>query len=340
MPCPAMICNPFGDCRTGFLFFGPKSWVRSGPQVSGWHVVSLLIGLTHGRKPVLRMENGMSDHDYQRIEAAIRFLEQRAFDQPSLEAAAGYVGLSPFHFQRLFKRWAGVSPKRFLQFLTVGHAKQLLQRSSSVLEATYEVGLSSPGRLHDLFVAVEAVTPGEFKSGGVGMELCYGFHDTPFGTCLIALTARGICALSFVGSGGRAQALEDLRAMWSQARLREDTEAGRTTIEKIFSVVAPSEERALPLLLCGTNLQLKVWRALLRIPEGAVVSYQALACAVGRPQATRAVASAVGRNPIAYLIPCHRVLRATGEIGGYRWETARKRAMLGRELAACERAKG
>lgn len=275
----------------------------------------------------------MSRHDYLRIEAAIRFLEQRAFDQPSLEEAAAHLGLSPFHFQRLFMRWAGVSPKRFLQFLTLGHAKQLLQKSSSVLETTYDVGLSSPGRLHDLFVTVEAVTPGEFKVAGAGLEICYGFHVTPFGQCLIAQTERGICALSFVSEGGQAQAVADLQATWQRAVLRHDAQAGRAAVDSIFAIAAVRGGNRLKLQLRGTNLQLKVWEALLRIPEGAIISYQDLARAVGRPQATRAVASAVGRNPIAYLIPCHRVLRRSGEIGGYRWDTARKRAILGREMA-------
>ncbi len=278
----------------------------------------------------------MSCHDYQRIEKAIRFLEKRAFAQPSLEEAAAHVGLSAFHFQRLFKHWAGVSPKRFLQFLTVSHAKQMLLRSSSVLDAAYDAGLSSPGRLHDLFVVVEAVTPGEFKTAGAGVEITYGFHDTPFGVCLVAQTARGICALSFVAPEGKAQAVSELRASWPQAQLREDAEAGRAAVEKIFSSGFGCKDSPVRLLLCGTNLQLKVWEALLRIPEGAVVSYQALAQAVGRPQAVRAVANAVGRNPVACLIPCHRVLRSSGEIGGYRWDTVRKRAILGREMARCE----
>ncbi len=278
----------------------------------------------------------MSCHDYQRIEKAIRFLEKRAFAQPSLEEAAAHVGLSAFHFQRLFKHWAGVSPKRFLQFLTVSHAKQMLLRSSSVLDAAYDAGLSSPGRLHDLFVVVEAVTPGEFKTAGAGVEITYGFHDTPFGVCLVAQTARGICALSFVAPEGKAQAVSELRASWPQAQLREDAEAGRAAVEKIFSSRLGCKDSPVRLLLCGTNLQLKVWEALLRIPEGAVVSYQALAQAVGRPQAVRAVANAVGRNPVACLIPCHRVLRSSGEIGGYRWDTVRKRAILGREMARCE----
>ncbi len=278
----------------------------------------------------------MSCHDYQRIEKAIRFLEKRAFAQPSLEEAAAHVGLSAFHFQKLFKHWAGVSPKRFLQFLTVSHAKQMLLRSSSVLDAAYGAGLSSPGRLHDLFVVVEAVTPGEFKTAGAGVEITYGFHDTPFGVCLVAQTARGICALSFVAPEGKAQAVSELRASWPQAQLREDAEAGRAAVEKIFSSRLGCKDSPVRLLLCGTNLQLKVWEALLRIPEGAVVSYQALAQAVGRPQAVRAVANAVGRNPVACLIPCHRVLRSSGEIGGYRWDTVRKRAILGREMARCE----
>lgn len=276
--------------------------------------------------------------DYDRIEKAIRFIQEHAADQPSLDAVAEHVGLSPCHFQRLFKRWAGVSPKRFLQYLTVERAKELLRASSPVLDAAHEVGLSGPGRLHDLFVSVEAVTPGEFKAFGEGLEIRYGFHSSPFGLCLAALTRRGLCALRFVEEGARGPAVAELRKDWKGAELLEDPESTGAVVERIFSRAGTCAQRPLRLLLRGTNFQLRVWEALLRIPEGALVSYRALAGAVGRPKATRAVANAVGANPVAYLIPCHRVLRSSGELGGYRWGTARKGAILGRELAACEKA--
>lgn len=260
--------------------------------------------------------------DYESIESAIRYVERNASQQPSLERVAEHVGLSPHHLQRTFKRWAGLSPKRFLQFLTAEHAKARLRDACTVLDTAYDVGLSGAGRLHDLFVSVEAVTPGEFKRRGEGTEIRYGVHPTPFGDCLLALTNRGICALWFDSN------VEQFRDEWRSAHLIEDRPATRPVIERIFAGERP------PLLLRGTNFQVQVWRALMQIPEGTTVSYSSLADAIGRPRATRAVASAVARNPISYLIPCHRVLRTSGGMGGYRWGVARKRAMLMREAVA------
>lgn len=272
-------------------------------------------------------------NDYRQIEKAIRFLEQHAREQPSLDEIAKHVELSPFYLQRLFKRWAWVSPKRFLQFLTVAHAKQLLHDSASVLEAAYQVGMSGPGRLHDLFVNVDAVTPGEFKRQGQGVEICYAFQQTPFGECLIAETVRGLCHLAFVDAETKDSALVVLQKSWPLAELKEDPQTGQEAIEQIFSPVTKTEQEPIRLFLKGTNFQLKVWEALLKIPEGTVVSYGELAKTVGCTNAQRAVGSAVGQNPVAYLIPCHRVLRADGEIGGYRWGISRKRAILAKESA-------
>jgi AraC family transcriptional regulator of adaptative response/methylated-DNA-[protein]-cysteine methyltransferase len=269
--------------------------------------------------------------DYQRIEAAIRYLEANAVEQPSLDDVAEHIGLSAFHFQRLFKRWAGVSPKRFLQYLTVESAKQLLRDSISVLDTSYEVGLSGPGRLHDLFVSVDAVTPGEFKREGSELELRYAYHATPFGDCLVAETSRGICHLGFVSEENRALALDGLQENWRQARLTADPQAGRTDMQQLFSPERKTRPDQVRIFLKGTNFQLKVWEALLKIPEGTAISYGDLAARVGHPGAHRAVGTAAGHNPVAYLIPCHRVLRSTGEVGGYRWGTARKKAMLGYE---------
>lgn len=273
----------------------------------------------------------MNPSDYTRIEQAIRFLEQHAAKQPSLDEVAEHVGLSPFHFQKLFKRWAGVSPKRFLQHLTLSRARQLLRDSASVLDTALDVGLSGPSRLHDLFVSIDAVTPGEFKSGGKGLELRYGYHETPFGECLAATTARGLCSLGFVDGGDRTKALDALRDSWRESSIVEDPQASRLIIEQIFSS-ASSPQEPVKLFLRGTNFQLKVWEALLQIPEGAVVSYGSLAGLLGQPNASRAVGNAVGHNPIAYLIPCHRVLRANGVIGGYHWGTPRKKVILTTEL--------
>ena len=270
--------------------------------------------------------------DYDRVERAIRFLEEHAVRKPGLAEVARSAGLSPAHFQRLFTRWAGISPKRFLQFLAKEHAADLLRRSATVLDAAYDAGLSGPGRLHDLLVSSEAVTPGELASGGNGLAVAWGFHPTPFGECLLGITERGICHLSFVGpgSGSRAAALAELRRRWPRATLRENRALAVRMARRVF---ARPGRVGLALHLAGTNFQLKVWEALLRIPPGAVTTYGELARRIGRPTAVRAVAGAVGANPVAWLIPCHRVLRSLGALGGYRWGLERKQAMLGWEAA-------
>ena len=275
----------------------------------------------------------MDNPDYRRIEQAIAYLEEHALEQPSLDDVAGHIGLSSYHFQRLFKSWAGVSPKRFLQYLTIENAKNILRESTSVLDTALDVGLSGPSRLHDLFVSVEAMTPGEFKSQGKDLRISYGFHATPFGECLLAVTPRGICGLAFVEPETRSVALNELQETWQEATLVENLNAGKDTIKAIFGQTRGQTQVPLKVLLRGTNFQVKVWEALLRIPEGTVVSYGFLADAVGHPGAHRAVGTAAGHNPIGYLIPCHRVLRANGEIGGYHWGTTRKRAILAREAA-------
>jgi len=270
--------------------------------------------------------------DYQRIEQAIHYLEANVQRQPGLHEIAASLNLSEYHFQRLFTRWAGVSPKRFLQYLTKEHAKALLARSTSLLDATYEVGLSSPGRLHDLFVQCEAVTPGEFKAKGWGLIIYSGFHPTPFGESLLGLTDRGICHLAFVQDQDRDGALRDLRLEWANATLRLSPERTRPLAERIF---APSGQPSapIPLLLRGTNFQIKVWEALLRIPSGQVTSYEGIAAHLRMPDAARAVGNAVANNPVAYLIPCHRVIRKVGEFGNYRYGPARKKALLAWEMA-------
>ena len=271
--------------------------------------------------------------DYTRIEQAILFLEQNFQEQPDLKEIADNVGLSEYHFQRLFTRWAGISPKRFLQFLAVNHAKHLLVESKSVLEATYETGLSSPSRLHDLFVTYEAVTPGEFKRKGETLKIVYSFQPTPFGEALLAVTERGICGLSFI-QGDRQVALDDLRRQWSQAEFCEDSVQIKPLAERIFGNDSASVETApLHLYLKGTNFQIKVWQALLKVPSGTVVSYDTIAHMIGQPKAGRAIGQATGSNPIGFLIPCHRVIRKVGGLGGYRWGTVRKKAILGWEAA-------
>ncbi|MEW6030186.1 MAG: methylated-DNA--[protein]-cysteine S-methyltransferase [Chloroflexota bacterium] len=272
-----------------------------------------------------------SSNDYPLIEQAIQYLENNAQRQPELGEVAGAVGLSEFHFQRLFTRWVGISPKRFLQFVTREQAKVLLDRSENLLDTTFQVGLSSLGRLHDLFVTTEAVTPGEYKSRGAGLTIRYGLHPTPFGKCLIGLTDRGICHLGFVQTS-EGDAVDALTADWRQARMIEDYNATAPLVEPIFDLNR-RRDRPLQLHLRGTNFQIKVWEALLRIPAGSVTTYGHIASLIGHPGAMRAVGHAVGQNPVPVLIPCHRVIRQMGEFGGYRYGSARKKALIGWELS-------
>jgi AraC family transcriptional regulator of adaptative response/methylated-DNA-[protein]-cysteine methyltransferase len=273
--------------------------------------------------------------DYRRVELAIRYLEEHYREQPTLARVAAEVGLSEYHFQRMFSRWVGISPKRFLQHLTLLRAKELLERRAPLLEASYDSGLSGPGRLHDLFVRCEAVTPGEYRARGRGLTIRYGYQPTPLGDCLLAISARGIVGLSFLDGLGQDEALGQLRWRWPQALLLPDPEGTRRTAERVFlphaGAGAPVE-----LALSGTNFQIQVWQALLRIPCGSVVTYQDVAVAIGMPASVRAVGNAVGGNPIPVLVPCHRVIRKDGSLGGYRYGLARKRALLGRELSVAD----
>jgi AraC family transcriptional regulator of adaptative response/methylated-DNA-[protein]-cysteine methyltransferase len=271
--------------------------------------------------------------DYLRIEKAINYLDEHFIDQPSLQEIAESLNMSPFHFQRMFKRWAGISPKRFLQFLTIDHAKKMLDKNRSILEATYESGLSSPGRLYDLFVTIDGVTPGEFKTKGIGIEIFYGIHSSLFGDCLLAITQRGICALTFMTDKGAGEALADLQSRWKKARLRESIQTTKPFLDQIFPSSPGDGWRSVRLFLKGTNFQIKVWEALLRIPRGFVCSYDEIAGYLGKPTAARAVGNAVAANPVAYIIPCHRVIRKVGAIGDYRHGTTRKKAMIGWEAA-------
>jgi AraC family transcriptional regulator, regulatory protein of adaptative response / methylated-DNA-[protein]-cysteine methyltransferase len=275
----------------------------------------------------------MFSEDYERVEQAIRFLEDNYQRQPDLKEVADRLSLSEYHFQRLFRRWAGISPKRFVQFLTVEHAKQLLHESHSLLNVAYETGLSSPSRLHDLFVNVEALTPGEYKKRGSGLEIVYGIHDTPFGWALIGLTSRGICGLSFVQDEGQERAVTAFKKQWPEASFHENAAATQPLINQIFAPSRESEQAPLTLFLKGTNFQLKVWEAILRIPPGYVLSYGDIAERIGQPKATQAVGRAVGLNPVGYIIPCHRVIHKLGISGYYHWGTARKKAILGWEAA-------
>lgn len=284
----------------------------------------------------------MSEHAQSRpshhagITAAIDYLAGNYEDQPSLDDMASAAGMSAHHFQRTFKSWTGVSPKRFLQFITLGHAKRLLDQRASVLDAALEAGLSGPGRLHDLFVTCEAVTPGVYKSRGRGLEIRYGLHDGPFGRALIGVTERGICWLSFVSDGDDRGAVLDFAGEWPASELIEDGAATATAAARAFRFAMGEGNAPIRMLVFGTNFQIKVWEALLRIPRGGIVSYQGLARVMGRPGASRAVGRAVGANPISLLIPCHRVILKSGVVHNYRWGVGRKRAILAIEQALGE----
>ena len=288
--------------------------------------------------------------DYRRIEAAITYIAAHYRDAPPLDEVAAAAHLSPFHFQRLFTRWAGVSPKAFARYLSLDHARALLRHEgASCLDAAYGAGLSGPGRLHDMFVRIEAMTPGEYGRGGAGLAIRYGFADSLFGAVIIAATGRGVCHLAFCGDGDgdhRSTALERLRTAFPKADISPaemgPAEAGPATI-------SPSAQEALSALgrgwsspaeirlhLRATPFQLKIWEALLRIPMGRLASYGDVAAAIGRPGAGRAVGTAIGANPVAWLIPCHRVIRRSGETGGYMWGPDRKRAIIGWESARIE----
>jgi AraC family transcriptional regulator of adaptative response/methylated-DNA-[protein]-cysteine methyltransferase len=268
-------------------------------------------------------------NDYDRIAAVIRLLDRNHTSQPPLSNLAAEAGLSESHFHRLFRRWAGVTPKDFLQSLTAEHAKQRLRESATVLDAALDAGLSGPGRLHDLLVAIEAASPGEFKRGGAGMTIEWGVAVTPFGCSTIGWNARGICHLAFQDAALRDEPAS-LREAWPRATLRRnDGEAARRA--KLIFDRSGGSGTTLKAYVRGTPFQLKVWRALLRIPEGSLTSYGSIARFIGRPGASRAVGTACGSNPVAYLIPCHRVIRETGVVRGYRWGDTRKRALLAHE---------
>jgi AraC family transcriptional regulator of adaptative response/methylated-DNA-[protein]-cysteine methyltransferase len=270
--------------------------------------------------------------DYQRIAEAIRYLNRNARGQPGLEAVARHLGLSPAHLQRLFRRWAGISPKRFLQYLNAQHAEALLRASVPVLDTAFATGLSGPGRLHDLLITVHAATPGEIRAGGRGLHIAWGLHPSPFGTAFLAATPHGLCALSFPEPAHPDTALAALRHRFPHAALTRNPRATRTFFARIFPRTTGGP-RAITLWLQGSNFQLKVWEALLCIPPGTVTTYGRVAAAAGRPRAHRAVGTAVGANPAAYLIPCHRVIRQSGALGEYRWYPVRKQAMLAWESA-------
>jgi AraC family transcriptional regulator of adaptative response/methylated-DNA-[protein]-cysteine methyltransferase len=273
-------------------------------------------------------ESFVDSRDFRRIARAIHFIEAHFREQPRLATIAASTGLSEFHFNRLFRRWAGVTPRQYQAFITARAARGALAGSATVLEAAYAVGLSGPGRLHDLLVTLDAVTPGELKARGAGLEIRYGFSDTPFGTALIASTARGVCHLGFHDRGDARAAAAELHAQWDRAHFNRSDEDAHQTAFGIFGATPGAGGAPMRLAVKGTNFQLKVWQALLAVGARGPTTYRAVAEAAGVPGAERAVGNAVGANPVAWLIPCHNVLRSDGSLGSYRWGEERKRAML------------
>ena len=269
--------------------------------------------------------------DYDVVRRAIAHIRGHWREQPEVEAIAEAAGVSATDLHHLFRRWAGLTPKAFLQALTLDHARRLLRDSASVLDASYEVGLSGPGRLHDLFVTHEAMSPGEWKSGGEGLALRYGFHPSPFGTALVMATERGLAGLAFADRGEEKAALADMRARWPKARYVEDAQATGPLARRIFDPAMWRPDRPLRIVLIGTDFEVRVWETLLRIPLGRFATYSNIAAKVRTSKAARAVGAAVGKNPVCFVVPCHRVIGKNGDLTGYHWGLTRKRAILGWE---------
>ena len=273
-------------------------------------------------------------HDYDLVKHTLAFISENWRDQPSLETLADQAGLSPTHLQRLFTRWAGLSPKAFLQAVTLDHARGLLRDSASILDASYELGLSGPGRLHDLFVTHEGMSPGIYKAHGRGLNIQYGFHDCPFGRALILITSEGLAGLAFADHGKEKSALTDMTARWPEATYLENQQATAAYAKRIFESERWKPDQPLKIVFIGSDFEIRVWETILRIPFGKASTYSDIACHIGKPKAARAVGSAVGKNPISFVVPCHRVLEKSGGLGGYHWGLTRKRAILGWEAGA------
>ncbi len=269
--------------------------------------------------------------DYDVVRRAIAHIRGNWRSQPEIEAIAHAAGVTPTDLHHLFRRWCGLTPKAFLQALTLSHARDLLRSSASVLDTAYEVGLSGPGRLHDLFVTHEAMSPGEWKAGGEGLTISYGFHPCPFGTALVMITPRGLAGLALADAGKERSALRDMRSRWPRANYVEDFAATAPTARRIFDPALWRPEQPLRVVLIGTDFEVRVWEKLLTIPMGKLDTYSSVAAKVGDPKAARAVGAAVGKNPICFVVPCHRVVGKNGDITGYHWGLTRKRAMLGWE---------
>jgi AraC family transcriptional regulator of adaptative response/methylated-DNA-[protein]-cysteine methyltransferase len=271
--------------------------------------------------------------DYETVRRAIEYLTKKYREQPEVEAVAAAMKTDPRTLNDLFRRWCGLTPKAFLQAVTLDNAKKLLADSPNILETSYELGLSGPGRLHDLFVVHEAMSPGEWKSGGEGLEIRYGFHPSPFGTALVMVTKRGLCGLAFADPGKESAALKDMRARWKNARYAEDSAATADIAARIFQSERWKPDTPLRVVLIGTDFEVRVWETLLKVPLGRAATYSDVARRIGKANAPRAVGAAVGKNPISFVVPCHRIVGSNGALTGYHWGLTRKRAMLGWEQA-------
>ena len=271
--------------------------------------------------------------DYDIVRRAIAHIRGHWREQPEVEEIADATGVTPTELHHLFRRWAGLTPKAFLQALTLDHARRLLRDSASVLDATYEVGLSGPGRLHDLFVTHEAMSPGEWKAGGEGLTIHYGFHPSPFGSALVMATERGLCGMAFADAGDEKAAFADMARRWPKATYVEDKTYTAPLAQRIFDPKLWRQDRPLRVVLIGTDWEIRVWDTLLKVPLGKLTTYSDLAAKVGTPKAARAVGAAVGKNPVCFVVPCHRVVGKSGDLTGYHWGLTRKRAILGWEAA-------
>jgi len=276
--------------------------------------------------------------DYAVVRRAIAYISEHWRAQPEIDEIAAAVGTTTADLHHVFRRWAGLTPKAFLQAITLDHARKLLRSSASVLDAAYEVGLSGPGRLHDLFVTHEAMSPGEWKSGGEGLSVAYGFHPSPFGSALVMTTERGLAGLAFADPGEEEAALDDMRGRWPKAHYGEDKDRTGAIARRIFDPTLWRPERPLRVVLIGTDFEVRVWETLLGIPMGRATTYSDIAAKLGKPTASRAVGAAVGKNPVSFVVPCHRVMGKSGDLTGYHWGITRKRAMLGWEAGRVEAA--
>ena len=271
--------------------------------------------------------------DYEIVQRAIAYVTEHFRDQPEVETIARAAGIDARTLTELFRRWCGLSPKAFLQSVTLDYARRVLRESPNILEASYEVGFSGPSRLHDLFVVHEAMSPGEWKTGGEGLTVYYGFHPSPFGFALVVTTERGLCGLAFADKDGERAALEDMRGRWPNARYAEDSARTAAHAQRIFDAKLWKPDTPLRVVLIGTDFEIRVWETLLSIPMGGATTYSDIAKKLGNPRASRAVGAAVGKNPVSFVVPCHRVIGKSGKLTGYHWGLTRKRAMLGWEAA-------